>query len=219
MCFANKNVLIIVKAMKRKIRRSKNYSVIKTILGTATITALVCFGVFCVIRYREEQQKISTESETETQTQVQNVTDRKDSDRQITETTTTENEESSTEIEEDPKVAAEAAATPKEVAKNDDGLKIAEPQFSSYENDDHSVDFYGEVPNILDEEATCTFVFEKDGERVEKSVGLMPDFHMSRCEKLTLAQSELSVGEWTVQLKYKSTYAEGESGKEKVKIN
>ena len=225
--------------MKRKIRRTKNHQIFKTIVCTACLTALVCFGIFCIGRYlesREQEENVDNETPTETISvaEYQNI---ENSDQTEDKTKKTEKAENQTEkkddtIEEDTKAAAEAASQQKEIAKNDNGLKVAEPKVSAYslKTTDGSLSgsekfedlgFDGYIPNILDEEGTCTFVFSNGAKTFSKETGILPNAKYAVCDlgMLMLAPNELSAGEWTVQLKYKSKYAEGESEKEKFKIN
>lgn len=214
--------------MKRKIRRVKNHQILKTITCTAALTALICFGVFCVWRYQDEQkQDEQTNNDTPTETisaaEYQNA-ESNNQEIKIVEKSKedtnnkTESPEATTEAEEDSKSAAEAASKKQETAKNESGLKIAEPIVDA---EPDGSDFYGEVPNILDEEGTCIFEFSNGTKTITKETGIVRTAKYVVCDhnELMLAPNELSVGEWTVQLKYKSKYAEGESEKEKFKIN
>jgi len=222
--------------MKRKIRRTKNHQILKTIVCTASLTALVCFGVFCVSRYlesREQEEQVTDETSVETISvaEYQNTENSNQS-------TNTDNKEvadtieKDDPIEEDTKAAAEVASQQKETAKNDSGLKVAEPVAMIFSNLSETgtmtgnekasdIDFSGEVPNILDEEGTCTFVFSNGSKTITKETGIVRTATYVVCnhDELMLAPNELSAGEWTVQLKYKSKYAEGESEKEKFKVN
>lgn len=225
--------------MKRKIRRTKNHQIFKTIVCTASLTALVCFGVFCVSRYLESREQ-DEQTDNDTPTEMISVAEYQNAENnnQTSSNTTVEKieEVQKTEkddpIEEDTKAEAEAASQPKETTKNESGLKVAEPVVMIFSNLSKNgtmtgnekasdIDFSGEVPNILDEEGTCIFVFSNGSKTITKETGVVRNSTYVICkhDELTLAPNELSAGEWTVQLKYKSKYAEGESEKEKFKVN
>ena len=225
--------------MKRKIRRTKNHQIFKTIVCTASLTALVCFGVFCVSRYLESREQ-DEQTDNDTPTEAISVAEYQNAENnnQTSDNTTVEKieEVQKTEkddpIEEDTKAEAEAASQPKETTKNESGLKVAKPEIDAYslKSSDGAltgtekfdeIGFDGYVPNTLDEEGTCTFVFSNNVKTITKETGIVPNAKYVVCDlsKLTLAPNELSAGEWTVQLKYKSKYAEGESEKEIFKVN
>lgn len=81
----------------------------------------------------------------------------------------------------------------------------------AYQSDSGNIEASGEVVNISNTEGTCTYRFSKGDEVVEESTGVLPSPKSTVCKALTLAGNKLSAGEWKLNIKYNSEYAEGES--------
>jgi hypothetical protein len=68
----------------------------------------------------------------------------------------------------------------------------------------------GFVPEILENDGTCTALFTKDGQTKERTSTGFADVNKTTCRSITYSTSEIGTG-WSVTLRYQSIAAEGVS--------
>ncbi|MBR1939422.1 hypothetical protein IJ847_01670, partial [Candidatus Saccharibacteria bacterium] len=118
--------------MARKHRRKKS-SLLTKMIGTTFLVALIGFGAFGVIHYlnNREAAKADLNTSENLSTAEYIVAEQKNEGAEERESDESEKADTYTEPEVvDLKEAAEAAEVKKEVARNDAGLKIAEPKIT-----------------------------------------------------------------------------------------
>ncbi len=202
-------------------------------IGTTFLVALIGFGAFGVIHYLNNREATKTDLNASENLSTAEYIVAEQKNEGAEERKSDEGEKTDTDTEPevvDLKEAAEAAETKKEVARNNAGLKVAEPKitFAGADEDSGNIIIAAEITNVLDESGECTFEVTNGNAKKVFTQDILPNAKNSVCDAVVLEKdsdeykntmSELGAGEWTVQLKYKSNYSEGESEKVKFKVN
>ncbi len=197
-------------------------------LGVALLVALLCFCVYAVANYISKKSENTSDANVteDINTAEYIIAENKNSDGGEDKNDRQETNETALS---DVKDAAEAAEKTKEVATNDSGLKVAKPKvtYAGIEQNGSLV-ISGEISNISDTAGICSFVIQNGSKSTVIEHGILPNAKNSVCdavyfekgsEDLIKNKNELGAGEWSVKIKYKSNYAEGESETTKFKVD
>lgn len=108
---------------------------------------------------------------------------------------------------------AEKDAETKEIARNENNLKIAEVYMANYGQDTQNnvVFASGVITNVVNNTGTCTYTFTNGDQTVTATSEVLPSAKETVCASVDVDASKFTAGEWTVKLNFKSDYAEGES--------
>lgn len=74
------------------------------------------------------------------------------------------------------------------------------------------------IPGIYEDGGICTLTLSKDGQKITMSEEAIKDAKTLRCQNFIVAKSELSSGEWSVLISYKSAKHFGVSVASKVLV-
>lgn len=85
-------------------------------------------------------------------------------------------------------------------------------------NSKNNLEIRAFVNNIIEGDGTCTATVTKGSTTITKTSEAFIDTSSSICEPIYIPKSQLSAGEWSVNVKYSSPNATGSSGPEKVTI-
>lgn len=77
----------------------------------------------------------------------------------------------------------------------------------------------GFVSNVVEEGGTCTFVFVKNLQTIEKSSSTLSNATSTTCKTVKFSKSELSSGTWKVHIKYTSGVSTGESNELELSVS
>jgi hypothetical protein len=216
--------------MTRRHRRKKS-NTLQTMLGVALLVALLCFCIYAVANYLNKRSDESSDANVaeNVNTAEYIIAEQNNSDGGDKNDNSNSGSEAKTEDLSDIKEAAEAAEQRPEVKKDENGLKVAQPKvtYAGIGGDGRLV-ISGEITNILDQAGICSFVIQNGEKSTTIEHGILPNAKNSVCDAINFEassedfakiKSELGTGEWSVKIKYKSNYAEGESETIKFKVN
>ncbi|MDR3297900.1 MAG: hypothetical protein LBT19_00765 [Candidatus Nomurabacteria bacterium] len=93
------------------------------------------------------------------------------------------------------------------------GLKNATVEITNASYENGQITASGQVNNVVETTGTCTYVFTNTstGKTVTLTSDTLPSPSSTPCSSVSSNKSNFTTGKWSVILKYKSSYSEGES--------
>ena len=189
------------KSYKKKHQsRDKHYGALVLVFFVAMLGTC---GFFAWKQYNSRSQKDDEPA----------VADSKNINTAITENKVEGGDEVDTGNSADVKELALKAAEEQEVERNENGLKIAEVYIMNVGHDTTNgvVFASGVVTNVVNKSGTCTYTFTNGSETVVEVASAQPSPKETVCGMVNVDSSRFTPGQWSVQLNFKSDFAEGDS--------
>ncbi len=189
------------KSYKKKHQsRDKHYGALVLVFFVAMLGTC---GFFAWKQYNSRSQKDDEPA----------VADSKNINTAITEEKVEGGDEVDTGNSADVKELALKAAEEQEVERNENGLKIAEVYIMNVGHDTTNgvVFASGVVTNVVNKSGTCTYTFTNGSETVVEVASAQPSPKETVCGMVNVDSSRFTPGQWSVQLNFKSDFAEGDS--------
>lgn len=189
------------KSYKKKHQsRDKHYGALVLVFFVAMLGTC---GFFAWKQYNSRSQKDDEPA----------VADSKNINTAITEEKVEGGDEVDTGNSADVKELALKAAEEQEVERNENGLKIAEVYIMNVGHDTANgvVFASGVVTNVVNKSGTCTYTFTNGSETVVEVASAQPSPKETVCGMVNVDSSRFTPGQWSVQLNFKSDFAEGDS--------
>jgi len=189
------------KSYKKKHQsRDKHYGALVLVFFVAMLGTC---GFFAWKQYNSRSQKDDEPA----------VADSKNINTAITEEKVEGGDEVDTGNSADVKELALKAAEEQEVERNENGLKIAEVYIMNVDHDTTNgvVFASGVVTNVVNKTGTCTYTFTNGSETVVEVASAQPSPKETVCGMVNVDSSRFTPGQWSVQLNFKSDFAEGDS--------
>ena len=195
-------------------KKSSNFPLIITALLSIVLVAIIVFGIFVLINDPDVGNKDDDKKDAETtdvKKELKNNTDDQLKDEDKNEPVDTET------TYDDTKTGYEADNNEKTVERDTNGKKIATASLT-ITNGNTFIILSGRVTNFKEEGGSCLY-YLKNGDIAKQYVGqVIPDAKNTVCEAVKLDKNELSSGQWTVWMEYKSNNAEGKSETQTVNL-
>ena len=197
----------------KKTSKNREKTSVFSVLLSVALVAVIVFGVLVLF----DESKVGdnpTKEETET-SDVETDEDSKDDTNTATiPDKDTSSDETSTDNTKD---AYEQDQQSSGAELDDNGKKVATPYVSINQNNEIVI-ISARITSFKEEGGNCTYTISKGAESKTYTKSVLPDAKAMVCEALRLNKSELSSGEWTVKVEYKSNTAEGQSEAQKFTI-
>jgi cytoskeletal protein RodZ len=189
------------KSYKKKHQsRDKHYGALVLVFFVAMLGTC---GFFAWKQYNSRSQKDDEPA----------VADSKNINTAITENKVEGGDEVDTGNSADAKELALKAAEEQEVERNENGLKIAEVYVMNVGHDTTNgvVFASGIITNIVNKSGSCTYTFTNGSETIVEVASAQPSPKETVCGMVNVDSSRFTPGQWSVQLNFKSDFAEGDS--------
>ncbi|MBR6134215.1 hypothetical protein IKQ38_01920 [Candidatus Saccharibacteria bacterium] len=200
----------------KKYSKNREKTSVFSVLLSVALVAVIVFGVLVLF----DESKVDDNSATD-ETETSDVKPDKDNkDNNNTAPISDKSDDSNNADENssyDTKDAYEQEHKTSGVEINDNGKKIATPYVSINQNSELVI-VSARISNFKEEGGSCTYTISKGTESKIYTKDILPDPKAMVCEALQLKKNELSSGEWTVKVEYKSNTAEGQSEAQKFTI-
>jgi len=185
-------------------KKTKTSTVIFRIIGWILLVAIISFGALTGLKmYRDNNQTTDEEQSDINTANVDNNSIR--SAEPTDEETTTPGNDAKAKTEELEKQQS------KEVAKNENGLRIANVVLNEPYQADGKTIISSTITNIVETEGNCIYIFTNGPTSITRKTQVLPNAKNTVCEAVVLEKNELSAGKWNVRLEYKSKLSEGVS--------
>lgn len=200
------------KNSKKSFRNREKTSVFSVILSIALV-AVIVFGVLVLFNGSNVDDEPAADDG-----QTSKVEPEDESEDNKNTATIADNDEKKDESDSrDTKDAYEQEQKSSSVEVGDNGKKVATPYVSINQNNELVI-VSARISDFKEEGGSCTYALSKGAESKIYTKNILPDPKAMVCEALQLKKSELSSGEWTVKVEYKSNTAEGQSETQKFTI-
>jgi cytoskeletal protein RodZ len=189
------------KSYKKKHQsRDKHYGALVLVFFVAMLGTC---GFFAWKQYNSRSQKDDEPA----------VADSKNINTAITENKVEGGDEVDTGNSADAKELALKAAEEQEVERNENGLKIAEVYVMNVGHDTTNgvVFASGIITNVVNKSGSCTYTFTNGSETIVEVASAQPSPKETVCGMVNVDSSRFTPGQWSVQLNFKSDFAEGDS--------
>lgn len=201
----------------KKYSKNREKTSVFSVLLSVALVAVIVFGVLVLFNESKVDDNSATD-ETET-SDVKPDKDNKDNNNTapISDKSDGDSDNADENSSYDTKDAYEQEHKTSGVEINDNGKKIATPYVSINQNSELVI-VSARISNFKEEGGSCTYTISKGTESKIYTKDILPDPKAMVCEALQLKKNELSSGEWTVKVEYKSNTAEGQSEAQKFTI-
>jgi cytoskeletal protein RodZ len=189
------------KSYKKKHQsRDKHYGALVLVFFVAMLGTC---GFFAWKQYNSRSQKDDEPA----------VADSKNINTAITENKVEGGDEVDTGNSADAKELTLKAAEEQEVERNENGLKIAEVYVMNVGHDTTNgvVFASGIITNVVNKSGSCTYTFTNGSETIVEVASAQPSPKETVCGMVNVDSSRFTPGQWSVQLNFKSDFAEGDS--------
>ena len=200
------------KNSKKSFRKREKTSVFSVILSIALV-AVIVFGVLVLFNGSNADDEPAADDGQTSKVEPEG----KSEDNKNTATIADNDEKKDESDSRDTKDAYEQEQKSSSVEVGDNGKKVATPYVSINQNNELVI-VSARISDFKEEDGSCTYALSKGAESKIYTKNILPDPKAMVCEALQLKKSELSSGEWTVKVEYKSNTAEGQSETQKFTI-